>query len=93
MFGPLLALVSGTWFLQVGGVVLALVGALAYLRRLRGQAATDGKTVMLTGQHALHVVELDGRRMVIGTGPSGAPRFVCDLADGDHRPGSPDHGG
>jgi hypothetical protein len=80
----LMAIVSGEWFLQVGAVSLALVAALAYLRHLRRDRAPGrGDTVALTGQHTLHVVEFDGRRMVIGTGPSGAPRFVCDLVQGD----------
>jgi hypothetical protein len=33
----------------------------------------------LTPQHQLHVVELAGRRLIVGTGPAGAPRLVCEL--------------
>ncbi len=89
MSGVIVALVSGTWFLQVGLVIAALVGSSLALRRLRGRVGPGrpGRMVALTGQHALHVVELDGRRMVIGTGPSGAPQFVCDLG-----PEAADHG-
>lgn len=33
----------------------------------------------LGGGQALHVVELEGRRLVIGTGPGSAPRLLTEL--------------
>jgi hypothetical protein len=66
--------------LLVGVVLLGLFAILSRLtRRLRGGGS--GQTVALTGQHALHVVEIAGRRLLVGTGPSGAPRVLAELGE------------
>ena len=68
-------------------VVFALVGlvlllALVVLARLtRGGARAATKVIALGSGHRLHVVELEGRRLLIGTGPSGPPNLVTELAD------------
>jgi hypothetical protein len=64
------------WGLLLGAV--ALVGRWAQTRRgLAGGASR--RTVSLGGGQALHVVELEGRRLVIGTGPGAAPRLLTEL--------------
>lgn len=68
------------------GVVLlvALVG-LSWLNRRAGAGDSPlwrrrgRESVTLTGQHAVHVVEIGGKRLLIGTGPSEAPRVLADL--------------
>jgi hypothetical protein len=67
----------------VGVVLLGLLGALSWLsRRLRGTGLGSGREhVALTGQHAVHVVEIGGRRLLLGTGPSGAPRVLAELGE------------
>lgn len=63
--------------LAVMFVFLALLG-----RRLGGRAGRASRTVIgLGGQHRLHVLEIDGRRLLVGTGPSGAPSLLCELDD------------
>ena len=70
---------------QVGVALLVLLGALAALNlRLKGQGllgvrAPSRQVVRLSAEHALHVVEIDGRRLLVGTGPGGAPRLVTEL--------------
>jgi hypothetical protein len=67
--------------LEVGLVLLALVGLLAVLakRAKRAFGGAGSHRVGLTAHHAVHVVELEGRRLVVGTGPTGAPRLLCEL--------------
>jgi hypothetical protein len=71
-FGGSLALV------QVGAVLLLLVAGLGLAgRRLRTTGAA--RSVRLTPQHAVHLVELGGRSFVVGTGPGAAPRMLVEL--------------
>ncbi|MCA9663435.1 MAG: flagellar biosynthetic protein FliO [Myxococcales bacterium] len=66
------------------GVVLAVMFVFLALlgRRLGGRARAANQSVVgLTGQHRLHVVEIDGRRLLVGTGPSGAPSLLGELDD------------
>lgn len=67
----------------VGAVLLGLLALLSWLsRRLRGGGLGRGREmVALTGQHAVHVVEIAGRRLLVGTGPSGAPRVLAELGE------------
>ena len=58
-----------------------LVLLLAALSRRLAQAGRGRETVALTGQHAVHVVEIAGRRLLVGTGPSGAPRVLAELGE------------
>lgn len=76
---PIVAVGAGSltlWGLVLGAV--ALVGLWAQGRRVLGGAASR-RTVSLGGGQALHVVELEGRRLVIGTGPGSAPRLLTEL--------------
>lgn len=73
----MLALATGpSGLLTLGLLALAAVGAWRFMERRAGRPGTPVRTIRLTHQHALHVVELDGRRLVIGTGPAAAPRLV-----------------
>ena len=63
--------------LAVMFIFLALLG-----RRFGGRARAANQSVVgLTSQHRLHVVELDGRRLLVGTGPSGAPSLLGERDD------------
>jgi flagellar biogenesis protein FliO len=37
--------------------------------------------IPLGAGHRLHVVEVEGRRLLIGTGPSGPPQLLTELAE------------
>jgi hypothetical protein len=84
----LVAIGSSVVLLEVSAVLLGLLGLLTFLsRRLRGGGGFRGRKIIpLTGQHSLHVVELDGVRMVVGTGPGGPPRFISELPSGTDGP-------
>ena len=78
-----MAAASGSaWVLvKVGLVLLALLVGLVLLnRRVRPQVRRPkGSFTRLTAQQGVHLLEIEGRRLLIGTGPTGAPRLVCDL--------------
>ena len=66
---------------QVGGTLALLAGVLWFLgRRLHGPRTASSSTVVrLTASDFVHVVEISGRRLLIGTGAGGAPRLLCEL--------------
>ena len=68
--------------LAVGGGLLVALLLLTWLGRglERGRRQRAQSVVTLTPGHALHVVELAGRRLVVGTGPSGPPRLQIGRA-------------
>ena len=63
-------------------VGLALTLALLLLVRVSRRAGPcPQKLVHLGSGHRLHVVEMEGRRLLIGTGPSGPPQLLTELAE------------
>lgn len=66
-------------FALVGLVLLLALLVLARLTRRAGKAPQ--KIIVLGAGHRLHVVELEGRRLLIGTGPSGPPQLLSELAE------------
>jgi len=60
----------------LGGVALA---GLWLQNRRRGTPGVRRQTVSLGGQHALNVIELEGRRLLVGTGPGAAPHLLTEL--------------
>ncbi len=60
------------------GLFLALIVLLRLTRRTR---STRGQPISLTSTHRLHVVEIEGRRLLVGTGPSGPPQLISELAE------------
>lgn len=71
--------------LVAGGGLLMFLGIVwLFSRRARRDRPIDD--IALTGQHRVHVVEVEGRRFLIGTGPDGPPQLVCELA---HAPAVP----
>lgn len=61
-----------------------LLGVLSWLtRRTRGGSSRAAlgrrERVVLTGEHMVHVVEIGGMRLLVGTGPSGAPQLLAEL--------------
>ncbi len=67
----------------VGLALLGLFGVLAAVNR-RGTASGWGTgrgatMVRLSPEHAVHVVEVEGRRWLVGTGPASAPAVLAEL--------------
>lgn len=71
----------------VGLVLLALLAVLSWLtRRVRGGPLGTGagrERLALTAQHTVQVIEIAGVRLLVGTGPSGAPRVLATLGEVD----------
>ncbi len=68
--------------LQIVVIAAGLLVALLVLLRLTRQTRTmRGRPIVLTQAHRLHVVEIEGRRLLVGTGPSGPPQLVTELAE------------
>ncbi|PRP91502.1 hypothetical protein ENSA5_54760 [Enhygromyxa salina] len=69
----------------VGLVLLMLLGVLSWLTKRvhrRGLGGATGRErVALTADHSVHVIELGGVRLLVGTGPSGAPRVLANLGE------------
>lgn len=67
----------------VGGGLLVALLLLAWLGRgVRGERHERARTVVsLTPAHAVHVVEVAGRRLLVGTGPGGPPQLLLELPD------------
>jgi hypothetical protein len=84
----LLALAGGalTWI----GLGLAL-GAVVLVRRRAAIAqprTIDLEHARLGPHHALHVVTVAGKRLLIGTGANAAPVVLCELAPPPERGGA-----
>lgn len=61
-------------------LVAVLAGAVWLRRRMeQGDLGQSGRSVRLTGEHAVHVVTVEGRRWMIGTGPAGPPTLLAEL--------------
>jgi hypothetical protein len=80
----LLAFASGGALLLVEVALgLALISGLLWLAggRFRGLRASSASTraIRLTATDSLHVVELEGRRLLVGTGTGAPPRLICEL--------------
>ena len=75
MSGPLV-------LVQLGLLLGVLVGTLVYLGR-RARAGEPGivQPIRLGAHHALHIVTVEDRRLLVGTGPGAAPQLICDLGD------------
>lgn len=68
--------------IAVGGGLLVALLVLTWLGRASRGARGRAQTVVgLTPGHALHVVEVAGRRLLVGTGPSGPPALLLELPD------------
>jgi len=67
--------------LPVTIILFGLLGAAVWMRR-RMDRGCGGDSVRLTAEHAVHVVNVDGRRWMIGTGPAGSPTLLAELAGG-----------
>lgn len=74
----LLAASSPIAWIQLGALVAGAAGIAVVVQRRR-LAGPRPQSIALTGQHAVHVVEAAGQRLVIGTGPGSAPSLLCRL--------------
>jgi flagellar biogenesis protein FliO len=64
----------------VVGLGLTL-GLLLIARMSRPRGVGPQKLIHLGSGHRLHVVEVEGRRLLVGTGPSGPPQLLTELAE------------
>jgi hypothetical protein len=78
----LLAVSGPLVLVQLGLVLGVLVGGLVWLGR-RARAGEPGlvQPIRLGAHHALHVVTVEDRRLLVGTGPGAAPQLICDLGE------------
>lgn len=53
-------------------------GVLAWWRA--GGDVAAPRQITLSAEHTLHVVEVEGRRFLVGTGPAAAPSLLSELA-------------
>lgn len=69
--------------MSVGAVLLVLLAGLSWLTRRvhAGPLGSNRARVVLTNQHAVHLIEVGGVRLLVGTGPSGAPRVLAQLGE------------
>jgi len=74
----LLAASSPIAWIQLGALIAGAAGLAVVVRRRRA-AGPRPQSIPLTGQHAVHVVDAGGERLVIGTGPGAAPSLLCRL--------------
>lgn len=69
----------------VGAALLGLFAALSWLtRQIHGKKScifAGRERVILTDQHTVQVVEIGGVRLLVGTGPSGAPSVLAELGE------------
>jgi len=78
----LLAVSGPIVLLQLGLVLGALTAVLVWLgRRHRGGEPGIVQPIRLGPHHAVHIVTVEDRRLLIGTGPAAAPQLICDLAE------------
>ena len=77
----LLAASPALVLLEVGLGLSVILGVLWMLgRRLNGASGSGSQRVIrLTAQDSVHVVEVDGKRLLVGTGAGGPPRLLCEL--------------
>lgn len=78
-----LVAMSAPWVLvQIGLLLGMLVGTLVWLGR-RARAAEPGivQPIRLGAHHSLHIVIVEDRRLLVGTGPGAAPQLICDLGE------------
>lgn len=66
-------------------IAIALVGlglSLVLLALARARRGSDGplRSIALGAGHRLHVVEVEGRRLLVGTGPGGPPQLLTELS-------------
>lgn len=61
------------------GLGLSLV-LLVLARASRKGRPGSQQLISLGAGHRLHVVEFEGRRLLIGTGPNGSPQLLTELA-------------
>lgn len=74
-----LAMATGDLWIKLGAIVAAAAG-LAVLLKRRQSTGSRPQSIPLTHQHAVHVVQIPGARLVVGTGPGAAPTLLCELA-------------
>ena len=86
---------SGAWWGGPAGVVLALAvlgGVSVAARRFRGSAAADTGSLRVVGRaalsprHAVYLLKIGERTLVVGTGPQGAPSLLGEWPEAARTP-------
>ncbi|MCA9689903.1 MAG: hypothetical protein KC636_09855 [Myxococcales bacterium] len=68
---------GAAWLVACGLLLVLGLGLSRALARARSEGSR--RIVALTGHHQLHVVEVEGRRLLVGTGPAGPPSLLYEL--------------
>lgn len=82
------ASLGGAW-IQLGALGAGLAGLFVVLRR-RQPNGVRPHSIPLTGQHAVHIIDTEGARLVVGTGPGAAPQLLCRLPTPTDRSAPPE---
>ncbi len=65
------------------GFGLALLSTVLWWigRRMHGPRGSQSapRAIRLTATDSLHVIELEGKRLLVGTGAGASPRLICEL--------------
>ncbi len=72
---------------ELGVLLVALLAGAWWLRRRiePRQAVGSTRLAQLSAEHALHLVELRGRTLLIATGPAGPPTLLREFEAADER--------
>ena len=73
---------SAQVLIEIGLVLGVLAGVLGWLgRRAKTADPSVLRTIRLSPQHAVYVVAVEDRRLLLGVGQGSAPTLLCDLGD------------
>lgn len=72
----MLALGPAVTLIELGLLLATVAGLVWWTRRT---PASHGEAIRLSAEHAVHVVDVAGRRWLIGTGPAGPPALIAEL--------------
>jgi flagellar protein FliO/FliZ len=81
---------GGTWWFGSAGIVLVLAvlgGGSLVARRFKLAGAVDSSALKVVGRtyltpkHAVYLVRVGGRTLLVGTGPQGSPSLLGEVTD------------
>ncbi len=74
---------GATLLVEVAAILAALSGVLWWLGKgmpgRRGEDLGPVSSIRLNASDSLHVIEVEGRRLLVGTGAGAPPRLICSL--------------
>lgn len=75
----MLAMAGAGYLVELTLALLALLAIMVVANRRLKRSGAGPLAWTLTPQHRLHVVEVEGRRILVGTGPGAAPSLIAEL--------------